>query len=246
MTDEKAAYDDIGSAYDDYAETATLKRGERYSVARMVGDLRGKAVLDLACGTGIYTRQLMETGAASALGIDLSREMIRVARASEADARTGARFEVGDARSLDGVGTFDLVTAVWLFNQAESTPALAEMMRCAADALKPGGRLVAFTINPDVDWERCDSAKYGLRVLSAEPEDDHVVFEGEFLVDPPVRSIVRGYSREIYERELRSAGFRSIEWCPATVSPEDLATYGEEYWRSYLENCLGIGFVATK
>lgn len=246
MAQQDAVYDQIGSAYDEYSEKATLKRGERYSVTQMVGNVQGKRVLDLGCGTGIYTRQWMASGAASALGVDLSAEMVRVARLSEEQTPTGARFEVGDACRLGHLGEFDLVTAVWLFNQAESTQALRQMMQNVAENLKPGARLVAFTTNPDVDWEKADSAKYGLRVLGAEPEDDHIVYRGEFLVDPPVLSVVRGYSREIYERELRSAGFHSVEWCSATVSPEDLTAYGEEYWSAYLENCLGTGIVATR
>ena len=48
MTEHGAQYDHIGSKYDEYAQTATLKRAESYTVLRMVGPLAGKRVLDLA------------------------------------------------------------------------------------------------------------------------------------------------------------------------------------------------------
>jgi hypothetical protein len=41
MTAPAAQYDHIGSKYDEYARTATLKRAERYTFFRMVGPLEG-------------------------------------------------------------------------------------------------------------------------------------------------------------------------------------------------------------
>ena len=37
MTEQGAQYDHIGGKYDEYAQTATLKRAESYTVLRMVG-----------------------------------------------------------------------------------------------------------------------------------------------------------------------------------------------------------------
>jgi hypothetical protein len=55
MTEQGAQYDHIGSKYDEYTRTATLKQAESYTFFRMVGALDGKRVLDLACGFGFYT-----------------------------------------------------------------------------------------------------------------------------------------------------------------------------------------------
>ena len=65
---QTAQYDQIGSKYDEYAQTATLKRAESYTFFRMVGTLAGKRVLDLACGFGFYTRLLKQRGAAQVGG----------------------------------------------------------------------------------------------------------------------------------------------------------------------------------
>ena len=80
MSEHGAQYDHIGSKYDEYAQTATLKRAESYTVLRMVGPLAGKRVLDLACGFGFYTRLLKQHGAAQVMGIDISPEMVRLGR----------------------------------------------------------------------------------------------------------------------------------------------------------------------
>ena len=78
MAEQRAQYDHIGSKYDEYAQTATLKRAESYTVFRMVGPLTGKRVLDLACGFGFYTRLLKQHGAAQVIGVDISPEMVRL------------------------------------------------------------------------------------------------------------------------------------------------------------------------
>ena len=80
---QTAQYDHIGSKYDEYAQTATLKRAECYSFFRLVGALEGKRVLDLACGFGFYTKLLKQRGAAQVIGVDISPEMVRLARAKE-------------------------------------------------------------------------------------------------------------------------------------------------------------------
>ncbi|MDG2305017.1 MAG: class I SAM-dependent methyltransferase [Candidatus Binatia bacterium] len=63
----------------------------------MVGGLAGRTVLDLACGTGFYTRRLKERGASSVLGVDLSREVIEVARRHEGENPVGVSYRVADA-----------------------------------------------------------------------------------------------------------------------------------------------------
>ena len=69
MTEQGAQYDHIGSKYDEYAHTATLKWAECYMFFRMVGALEGKRVLDVACGFGFYTRLLKQRSAAQVTGI---------------------------------------------------------------------------------------------------------------------------------------------------------------------------------
>ena len=59
---------------------------ECYTLLRLIGDVMGKAVIDLACGEGYYTRPLRQRGAARVVGVDRSRGMIGLAEAEEARA----------------------------------------------------------------------------------------------------------------------------------------------------------------
>jgi toxoflavin synthase len=120
MPEQEVQYDHIGSKYDEYARTATLKRAESYTFFRMVGALDGKRVMDLACGFGFYTRLLKQHGAAQVIGVDISPEMIRLATQQEQAEPLGITYQVRDAVVLPQLGPFDLVTAVNLLNYATS------------------------------------------------------------------------------------------------------------------------------
>ena len=141
MTEQGAQYDHIGSKYDEYARTATLKRAESYTFFRMVGTLDGQRVLDLACGFGFYTRLLKQRGAAQVVGVDISPEMIRLARQQEQAEPLGITYQVGDAVALPRLGHFDLVTAVNLLNYAESKDQMLSMCRSKRSPPQAAGLL---------------------------------------------------------------------------------------------------------
>ena len=104
----RAAYDALAPAYD--AFTAGYRHdlwlGEIERIAEAHG-LRGKRVLDLACGTGKSFLPLLERGYAVS-ACDLSPEMAR--RASRK--APAARVFVADIRHSPGLGAFDLVTCL--------------------------------------------------------------------------------------------------------------------------------------
>ena len=183
--EQTAQYDHIGSKYDAYARTATLKRAESYTFFRMVGELAGQRVLDLACGFGFYTRQLKRRGAAQVVGVDISPEMVRLARAKEQEDPTGVEYRMGDAIHLPVLGSFDLVTAVYLLNYAESKDQMLGMCRSAYDNLVAGGRFVAYTVNPAFTLSKPNSTKYGVTMLRQTPEVDRYMCDLEFVTEPP-------------------------------------------------------------
>lgn len=101
---EGAQYDHIGSKYDEYARTATLKQAESYTFFRIVGSLGGKRVMDLACGFGFYTRMLKQHGAVQVVGVDISPEMVRLATEQEQAEPLGISYQICDAAALPQMG----------------------------------------------------------------------------------------------------------------------------------------------
>ena len=115
----------------------------------VLGPVLNLNILELACGDGRISRMLMDRGARSVLGTDISEEMIKQAVAKNQDEHGGPVYptlqhEVVDA--CDDTFTLehpaDIVTAMYLFHYAPSESALEQMCRHISRNLKPGGRLV--------------------------------------------------------------------------------------------------------
>lgn len=112
-----AEYDTFADRYDTTFELVPLRTYvEAHSVLKLVGDVTRQAWLDLACGTGAYTRELRRRGASRVLGVDLSPEMIRVARAAEHEQPSGVEYQVADVGALGEVGRFDGALGVYLLH----------------------------------------------------------------------------------------------------------------------------------
>jgi SAM-dependent methyltransferase len=132
--DAFAPYYDDFTAHHDYAGwTSTLER-----LARAAG-LRGRRLLDVACGTGKSFLPFLDRGYA-VTACDLSPAMAAIA-ARKAAGR--ARVEVHDMRSLPRLGAFDLVCCLddgvnYLHDDDELVAAFASMRR----NLARGGVLV--------------------------------------------------------------------------------------------------------
>lgn len=246
MTEQGAQYDHIGSKYDEYARTATLKQAESYTLFRMVGALDGKRVLDLACGFGFYTRLLKQHSAAQVVGVDLSPEMIRLAIQQEQAEPLGITYQVGDAVTLPQLGPFDLVTAVYLLDYATSKDQLLGMFRSAYNNLVAGGRFIAYTMDPAFTLSKPNYTQYGVTVLRQVPEEDRYVCDAEFVTVPPTPFRYVQWNQATYEWAVTEAGFRDFAWQPTEVAPEDIARYGEAYWRDFHANGLVIGLICQK
>ncbi|MEP6871742.1 MAG: class I SAM-dependent methyltransferase, partial [Anaerolineaceae bacterium] len=67
-------------------------------LVRVLPDVRGLRVLDMACGHGRITRELLRRGA-EAVGVDLSQALIDKARRKQPSGSTEPRFVVGDVCS---------------------------------------------------------------------------------------------------------------------------------------------------
>ena len=72
--------------------------------------MRGRLVLDLACGEGYNTRMLARKGA-KVTGIDSSAKMIELAAQEETKEKLGIRYLVADASDLSQLPNshFDIV-----------------------------------------------------------------------------------------------------------------------------------------
>src|SRR5262245_49488868 len=143
----------IAEQYQKAKEQPWRGRIETYSLLKRIGDLKGKNVIEIACGEGYVTRKLRQLGAAKVVGVDIAERMIELARAQEAAAPLGIEYRVEDARTLVPQQDFDLAVSAWLLVYAHDRAELAAMCQGLARRLRPGGRFVTFTTNPGLRSE---------------------------------------------------------------------------------------------
>ncbi|GGO39580.1 class I SAM-dependent DNA methyltransferase [Deinococcus humi] len=104
--------------------------------------LEGAAALDLACGTGGFTRELAAAGL-RVTGLDGSEDMLREARLR----LPGVDFVAGDLRTFAVPERFELITCVFdSLNNLLTVEDLTAALTRAQAHLKPGG-LLAFDVN---------------------------------------------------------------------------------------------------
>jgi demethylmenaquinone methyltransferase/2-methoxy-6-polyprenyl-1,4-benzoquinol methylase len=185
-----------------------VDRRWRRELLAVAGDVRGRAVLDVCCGTGDVAQLLARAGAL-VVGVDFTREMLEIAerKRTQLSALRDRKlvYVHGDALALPvASGRADLVTiAFGIRNVADRSAGLRELAR----ATKPGGRLVVLEFG--TPRSRRWAAAYGLyfrRIL------------------PPVGGLVSGdggayrYLQESvaawpgpveFQRELALAGFEA-------------------------------------
>jgi SAM-dependent methyltransferase len=125
------------------AEMAWTERTEQ-EIKRAMTMLRpegGERILDLACGTGRHTLELVRHGF-SVVGVEIGEELVEIARREAEEQGLEAQFIQGDLRELDFENEFDIVLnlndgAVGYFETDAENHRTFEVI---SRALKAGGR----------------------------------------------------------------------------------------------------------
>jgi 2-polyprenyl-3-methyl-5-hydroxy-6-metoxy-1,4-benzoquinol methylase len=116
----------------------------------LCGDVRGRKLLDVGCGTGYFAREMARRGA-QVTGIDISPAMLAHAIEHESRDPLGIRYPTGDAARLNeyiGNDRFDLMTSCLAL---QDMPNIQTVLRAIHDVLVAGGRLVASIAHPCTD-----------------------------------------------------------------------------------------------
>lgn len=122
-------YDDLVGGKDYRAEARLLE-----SLARRLVRSGGRAWLDVACGTGRHLKSLQDRYSVS--GVDLSAEMLRIARRR----LPGIRLTLADMRNFRLRERFDVISCLYsAIGHLKSERDLAATFANFAHHLKPGG-----------------------------------------------------------------------------------------------------------
>jgi ubiquinone/menaquinone biosynthesis C-methylase UbiE len=143
---QAAAFDAIGERYDD---VFPHKSGQIIATQWVIDRLpAGSRVLDLGCGTGVPTAGMLTETRLEVVGIDVSTEMLALARRN---VPTG-RFVAMDLLELDeSLGRFDAACAFFslLMIRREDIPRVLRRVRAV---LNPGGVVAIGMVEGDFDY----------------------------------------------------------------------------------------------
>ena len=211
--------DNIMKDWDEAAESLSdfIQRGKDYyreelnnpAAFRLIGNVKGKRVLDLACGEGYNTRILAKKGA-TVVGVDFSERLIELARQLETKERLGITYHVSDAADMERLPTnhFDLVACFMALQDIEHyEEAISEVAR----VLKENGRFI-FSI-PHPCFERI--VKDGESIINwryeegAENKDKRLLLEikkyfgiGKYEVQWNMKRIIKPFKTTSFHRTL--------------------------------------------
>jgi len=232
MTD----YNQLANVYHFAKKNPVKQYSEEFTFFKSLGNIRGKSVLDLACGDGYYTRQLKLNGASLVVGADISEKMIERARNIENKRPSGINYTLFDVCQFKKIGSFDIVTSVYLFPYARSFNMLNQMCKTIVLNLKPGGKMISVTLSPFVSNEILDAQiYYDVEMTARNKLTDGEIIQIKIITAQGDICFENTYwSKEAYTQALGDAGFKSIVWHKPQISKTGMQQYGKSFWHNHL------------
>ena len=246
MPQAKNEYDDIAEAYRDSKQLSFRKYLEEYSLFEMLGDVRGKSVLDLACGEGFYTRKIKQAEAAEVTGVDISAEMIRLAEEEENARPLGCKYLNRDVAELEIAESVDIVAAMYLLNYAKTKEELLRFCRVSYNALRSDGRFVGVNDNVRNPPKGTVSyAKYGFKKECINPPTEGDVILYKLVNEDGQQFEFKNFylAPETYQWAFQEAGFANFKWVNLYLAP---IQRGNSFWDEFLSNPPLTGLIASK
>ena len=140
-----ASYKQFAFVYDELTENVEYKKRFNYlmSFFKEFNILPGESVLDLACGTGSFTKLLIDSGY-NTIGVDSSEEMLTVA---DLKCEGRAKLLKGDMRDFDFSSEFSAcICCLDSINHLSNIAEVKAAFNCVSKSLKKHG-LFIFDVN---------------------------------------------------------------------------------------------------
>jgi ubiquinone/menaquinone biosynthesis C-methylase UbiE len=222
------------------------------NLLRLVGDVKGKQFVDLACGQGIFSRLLADKGA-HVVGVDLGKELITIAEKMNVNHTFAIHYYNSSADELYMVkdATKDVVVCVLALQNIENLQgAFAEASR----VLKKGGTLIAVLNHPAFRIPRESAWGYDEHEKTQYRRIDAYLSESKIKIDMTPGAIkdkkfTVSFHRplQVYMKALSKYGFaitRLEEWGSHRASQAGPRKEAED--RARKEIPLFLAFEATK
>ncbi|HZX61805.1 MAG TPA: class I SAM-dependent methyltransferase [Bacteroidales bacterium] len=197
-------YNAIADNYNEFEQNAITLWHLGYPVVTdLLGNINGKSVLDYGCGTGTFSR-FLQSKKASVTGVDVSENMIEVAKSNSSDKIAYYPISSG---GLDFIpdNMFDFVVSNFVLCTVPSRREISMILDQIYRVLKKGGLFVFMNSN----WDKSNGKEF----ISFKLEYCNDLVAGHPVTaiiksDPPI--MLHDYFWPIaeYRKLLQESGFR--------------------------------------
>jgi ubiquinone/menaquinone biosynthesis C-methylase UbiE len=247
---KKTSWGNVSEWYDKHLETNEDTYQAKViapNLLRLLGIVKGKKLLDIACGQGYFSRLLRDAGA-EVSGIDISSELIMYAKRREGE---GIEYVVGSADNLSHwkKGVFDAAFCVLAIQNIENVPGVLSE---ASRVLKSDGRFLlvlnhpTFRVPQHSDWGYDEKKKVQYRSVDRYLSEEMV----KIVMNPgkqgSVTTITFHRSLQFYFKAFHKAGFavtRLEEWISHKASERGPRQAAEDRARKEIPLFMAIELI---
>lgn len=130
---------------------------ERPNTLELIGDVSGKKVLDLGCGSGLYAQILLARGASAVTCIDASQEMIEIVKGKLGETVSAYAQDLSKGLPEEEDAQYDVVICPLMIHYIQD---LRPLFNDVKRVLKAGGEFVFSTHHRFADFECSVSGNY--------------------------------------------------------------------------------------
>lgn len=202
---------------------------EKPAIMKALGDIKGKSIIAIGCGSGEEVGLFYEKGA-TVVGFDQSEELIKIAQKNNKE----MEFFVGDAESYRHPEKFDIAYAGFVAHYFKSWD---KFLRNSSDLLRPKAELIFSIVHPikrNLTVHRINGRRYSILGSNRE-EDDRSRYQifGDYL-NPHEDRISFGegfdtiqYHRPIGEQinDITRSSFDILD----VIEPKPIASAKQDY-----------------
>ena len=254
--DAKEIYDSIADQYVEFKKAPYRTAVEQYTLLdcmllkHELNAANGARILDLACGDGHYTRKIRQLfpNCTYLCGLDISTTMIELAKACENTNKLGIDYICADGKDLPvPEQLYDIITAVYYLNYAQTRADLRAMIKGIFDQLKQGGTFYSMNENVCSKNEGYNNSMhkkytfYRELISSNLEEGGSIKYTYYWNPDTPSSCAFYNYhfSPKTYEELFKECGFSSFEWVSVQCNPKiDNVAFFDELIR--MPHIIGI------
>lgn len=199
MSKTMNAYTGFAKVYETFMDNVPYEEWAKYLTGLLeeYGVMSGSLLAELGCGTGTMTRLLARAGY-DMIGIDLSEEMLDIARYEHPEEESDILYLNQDMREFELFGTVAAIVSVCdSMNYMTSEEELLQVFRLVNNYLDPGGYFIF-----DMKTAYHYGVLMGDRVIAENREDCSLIWENYFDGDTGINQYdITIYSKAEFEEE---------------------------------------------